>query len=299
MTPRILLTGKNGQVGFELRRALAPLGEVVACDRERCDLANPASIREAIAVVKPAIVVNPAAYTAVDRAEGDEATARTVNGVAPGVIGEEAKKLGALVVHYSTDYVYDGAKTGAYVESDAPNPRSVYGRTKLAGEEALRASGADALIFRTSWVFGVHGHNFVKTILRLARDREELKIVADQFGAPTAASLIADVTAQVLGGAIRGKSAPTGVYHLAAAGKTSWHAYAVEIVRLAAAAGFPLRCGGDSIQAIPTEAYPLPAPRPANSELSTARLREAFGLTLPDWSAPLAHAMGPIVAMAR
>ena len=196
---KILLTGKNGQVGFELQRALAPLGEVVAVDQHECDLSNPDAIRQLVAKVAPQVIINPAAYTAVDKAESEQQLAQAINGTAPGVFGEEAARLGALVIHYSTDYVFDGCASGAYLESDTPNPQSVYGKTKLAGEKALQASGADHLIFRTSWVFGAHGANFAKTMLRLAAEREGLKIVADQFGAPTSAALLADVTAQVLG----------------------------------------------------------------------------------------------------
>jgi dTDP-4-dehydrorhamnose reductase len=182
---KILLTGKNGQVGFELQRALAPLGEVVAVDHRECDLANPDAIRKLMAEVGPQVIINPAAYTAVDKAESEPELAQAINGVAPGIFGEEAKRLGALVVHYSTDYVFDGARDGEYTEQDKTSPQSVYGQTKLAGEQALLTSGADCLIFRTSWVFGAHGANFAKTMLRLAGERDTLKIVADQFGAPT------------------------------------------------------------------------------------------------------------------
>lgn len=286
MTPKILLTGRKGQVGFELQRSLAPLGEVIALDRSRCDLVDPESLRAAIRKIRPSIIVNPAAYTAVDKAEADEVTAQAVNGDAPGIIGEEAAKLGALVIHYSTDYVFDGTKTGAYVETDTTNPLSVYGRTKLAGENALIASGARHLIFRTSWVFGAHGANFLKTILRLAREREELRIVADQFGAPTGAAFIADVTAQVLGQFLRSSGRvdfPMGVFHLAAAGKTSWHGYACHTVAIAHKLGMFLAAMPDRILPIPASAYPLPAARPANSLLSTEKLQKAFGVIPPPW----------------
>lgn len=217
---RILITGKNGQVGFELQRSLAPLGDIVAVDHLDCDLSDPAAIRKLVSDVAPQVIVNPAAYTAVDKAESDPQLAQAVNGTAPGVFGEEAARLGALVVHYSTDYVFDGTMSGAYRESDPPNPQSVYGRTKRMGEQALQASGADHLIFRTSWVFGAHGTNFAKTMLRLAAEREGLKVVADQFGAPTSAALLADVTAQVLGQYKRlGRTGfPFGLYHLVASG---------------------------------------------------------------------------------
>ena len=290
---KFLLTGKNGQVGFELQRALAPLGEVVAVDRSACDLADPDVIRALIAGQRPDVIVNPAAYTAVDRAESDETAAHAINAIAPGVIGEAARAIGAVVVHYSTDYVFDGTGEGAYRESDTPNPQSVYGRTKLAGEQALQASGADHLIFRTSWVFGAHGGNFAKTMLRLASERDVLKVVADQYGAPTPAALLADATAQVLGRLQReGRNGfPFGLYHLVADGVTTWHAYAQAVVSAAAAAGKPLKIAAADIEAIPTSAYPVPAPRPANSRLNTDQFRQAFGLRLPPWEEGLAHVL--------
>ena len=293
---RILLTGKNGQVGFELQRALAPLGEIVAADQSDCNLADEAALRRLVSGTRPDIIVNPAAHTAVDKAESEPALAQAINGAAPGIFGEEAAKLGALVVHYSTDYVFDGRKDGWYGEDDAPNPQSVYGKTKLAGEQALAASGAKHLIFRTSWVFGAHGVNFAKTMLRLATERPGLKVVADQFGAPTSAALIADVTAQILGQYIRKcrhaeTDFPFGVYHLVAGGRTHWQEYAQAVVQAAQAAGKPLRMGPGDVQAITTAEYPLPAPRPANSCLDTTRLRETFGLCLPDWKSGLTHVM--------
>jgi dTDP-4-dehydrorhamnose reductase len=291
---RILLTGKNGQVGFELQRALAPLGEIVAVDQSDCDLADAAAIRRLVAATQPGIIVNPAAYTAVDKAESEPALAQAINGAAPGILGEEAKKLDALVVHYSTDYIFDGRKAGGYAEDDAPNPQSVYGKTKLAGEQALAASGARYLIFRTSWVFGAHGANFAKTMLRLAAERDSLKVVADQFGAPTSAALIADVTAQVLGQYLcrhANQCFPCGLYHLAAAGRTNWHEYAQAVVQAALAAGKPLRLRPDDVRAITTAEYPSPAPRPANSCFDTTRLRNTFGLCLPDWRQGLEHVM--------
>ena len=296
---KILLTGCNGQVGFELQRSLAPLGEVIALDRSRCDLADPESLRTAIRAARHDIIVNPAAYTAVDKAESDEATAHAVNAIAPGIIGEEAAKLGALVIHYSTDYVFDGTKTGAYVETDPTNPLSVYGRTKLEGEQALAASGARHLIFRTSWVFGAHGANFLKTILRLAREREELRIVADQFGAPTGAALIADVTAQVLGQYLRSErkeNFPSGIFHLAAAGRTSWHGYAMHVAETALRLGIALKTCPEAIQPIPASAYPVPAARPANSSLCTKKLETDFGLVLPDWRGGVDRVMSLLVS---
>jgi dTDP-4-dehydrorhamnose reductase len=298
---KILLTGKNGQVGFELQRSLAPLGEIVPVDQADCDLSNPDAIRQLVQTVKPDIIVNPAAHTAVDKAESEPALAQAINGVAPGIFGEEAAKLGALVVHYSTDYVFEGSKAGFYTEDDIPNPQSVYGKTKYAGEQALAASGARHLTFRTSWVFGAHGANFAKTMLRLAGEREGMKVVADQFGAPTSAALLADVTAQILGRYLhssRPASAdfPYGLYHLVAGGRTNWHEYAQAVVMAAQAAGRPLKLGPDDIQAITTAEYPLPAPRPANSCLDTTRLRETFRLTLPGWRQGLQHVMTQLLS---
>jgi dTDP-4-dehydrorhamnose reductase len=291
---KILLTGSNGQVGFELCRALAPLGEVIALDRSRCDLGTPESLRTAIHEIRPDIIVNPAAYTAVDKAESDQATAHAVNAIAPGILGEEAAKLGALVIHYSTDYVFDGSKVGAYVESDTTNPLSVYGRTKLEGEQALAASGARHLIFRTSWVFGVQGANFPKTILRLAREREELRIVADQVGAPTGAALISDVTALVLSQYLRSEQKenfPVGLFHLAASGSTSWYEYAQFIVRKALEAEAALKVVPDKIHPIPSSAYPVPASRPGNSRLDCSLLERAFGICLPRWEGGVEHVL--------
>jgi dTDP-4-dehydrorhamnose reductase len=284
--PTLLVTGANGQVGFELRRSLAPLGRVVALDRAGCDLSNAAQLREIVASLRPDVIVNAAAYTAVDKAETDAGTAHAINGIAPGVLAEQARALGSLLVHYSTDYVFDGRKSGAYVETDAVDPQSVYGKSKLAGEQAIAASGATALVLRTCWVAGAHGGNFAKTMLKLGRERDALRVIADQFGAPTTAALIADVTAQIvarhwLNGAR--ERFPGGVYHLAAAGETSWHGYATEVLRTAAARGVELKADPAHIEAIPATAYPLPAPRPSNSRLNTDKLRETFGVHLPDW----------------
>jgi dTDP-4-dehydrorhamnose reductase len=242
-------------------------------------------------------VVNPAAYTAVDRAEAEPERALAINGRAPGVFGEEAAKIGALVIHYSTDYVFDGTRKGAYTEDDRPNPQSVYGRTKLAGEQALQESGARHLIFRTSWVFGAHGANFARTMLRLAAERDAINVVADQFGAPTSAALLADVTAQILGRYWRegDRGFPFGLYHLVAGGETSWHEYARTVVRAANAAGQSLKLAPENILPIATSAYPLPAPRPANSRLDTSRLKTTFGLHLPDWQHGLDHVLQQIL----
>ncbi len=294
---KILLTGKNGQVGFELQRALAPLGEVIAVDQQDCDLASPDAIRRLVAEVAPQVIVNPAAYTAVDKAESEPHLALAINGTAPGILGEEAARLGALVIHYSTDYVFDGSMPGAYLETDAPNPQSVYGKTKLAGEKALQASGADHLIFRTSWVFGAHGANFAKTMLRLAGERDALKVVADQFGAPTSAALLADVTARAVERYQRqGREAyPFGLYHLVAEGCTTWHEYAQTVIRAAQQAGRQLMLTADDVLPISTADYPLPAPRPYNSRLDTSRLRQTFGLELPPWQSGLDHVLQQIL----
>src|SRR5471032_1299084 len=284
--PKILITGKNGQVGFELQRSLSVLGEIVAVDVADCDLSNPEAIRELVREVQPDIIVHPAAYTAVDKAESETDLAQTINATAPGVLAEEAARLGALIVHYSTDYVFDGTKASVYTENDAPNPQSVYGKTKLAGEAAVAAANPQHVILRTSWVFGAHGANFLKTMLRLAKERDALKIVADQFGAPTSAALLADVTAQVVAQYLRAPDRaafPFGLYHLVSQGETSWHGYAHYVVEAARRYGWQLNVR--DIAPIPTSAYPLPAPRPANSRLSTAKLQQAFGLTLPTWQA--------------
>jgi dTDP-4-dehydrorhamnose reductase len=283
--PRFFITGANGQLGFELQRVLAPLGEVTACGRDACDLSNPDSIRAAVRAAKPDVIFSAGAYTAVDQAESEPELAHAVNGDAPGILGEEASKLGALVIHYSTDYVFDGTKIAAYSEEDVTNPLGVYGKTKLEGENALAASGADHLIFRTSWVFGAHGKNFIKTILRLAASRDELRIVADQVGAPTGAALLADASAHIAMRYLRDGSQnfPFGLYHLAAAGETSWHGFAQHIVAKAAAANAPLQAKINRIHPIPAAEYPTPAARPANSRLDTSNFRAAFGLYLPDW----------------
>ncbi|MDR3054910.1 MAG: dTDP-4-dehydrorhamnose reductase [Zoogloeaceae bacterium] len=285
MNTPILLLGCNGQLGFELQRALAPLGQVIALDHHACDLSDPAALRRQITEHRPGIIVNAAAYTAVDRAESEPEMANAVNALAPGVLGEAAARAGALIVHYSTDYVFDGQSAEPYQESDAPNPLNVYGQSKLAGEQALRASGAKHLIFRTSWVFGAHGNNFVKTMLRLATERETLNVVADQYGAPTSAALLAEVTAQILTQYRPAEQFPFGLYHLTASGATNWHAYAARVIAAARGAGRPLKLAADGLNAIPASAYPLPAARPANSRLDCSLLQRAFGLQLPSWQA--------------
>jgi dTDP-4-dehydrorhamnose reductase len=280
----ILVTGANGQVGFELQRSLAPLGTVTAVTRAGMDLANEASILSVLEEHKPSIVVNPAAYTAVDRAESEREQAMAVNAVAPGVLARWAADHGAYLVHYSTDYVFDGKKADAYVETDPVNPQSVYGESKWLGEEAVRSSGARHVILRTSWVYSHHGNNFLKTILRLAQERSSLNIVADQIGAPTSAALIADVTR----GVVEFAGAPeapdvSGTYHLSAQGATSWHGYAAHIVREALARNVKLALTLDALKPIPTADYPTPAKRPQNSRLNCARLIDRFDLSLPVW----------------
>ena len=295
---RILLTGKHGQVGFELQRALAPLGEVCAVDYTECDLADASALCELVRSVKPDLIVNSAAYTAVDKAESEPELAHAVNAVAPGVLGEEAAKRGAWVVHYSTDYVFDGVKPSAYTEDDFTNPLNVYGRTKRDGEIALQASGARYLIFRTSWVVGAHGNNFAKTILRLAGERESLNVVGDQYGAPTSAALLADVTALLVRQKQRegGDTFPFGSYHLAAGGETTWYDYARFVVSEAGAAGRPLMLTPDAIRAIPSSEYPKVAERPANSRLATGKLCKTFDLELPDWRSGVRHILQQILA---
>lgn len=282
--PRILVTGKDGQVGFELERALRPFGNVTAVGRAECDLRSAEAIKAMFAEVDPDIVVNPAAYTAVDKAESDAATAHAVNAAAAGLMAEECARRGAFLVHYSTDYVFDGKKDGRYAEDDASAPQSVYGKSKLAGEEAIRMAGARHVILRTSWVFGVHGNNFLKTILRLARERDSLRIVADQFGAPTSARLIAGTTAVIVQRFLdSGDFAAYGTYHLAAGGATSWHGYAQFVAETALSMGMLLKAVPSAILPIGTDDYPLPAPRPANSQLDTTKLQSAFGIDLPHW----------------
>ena len=287
---RILVTGGNGQVGWELRRALAPLGEVVAPGRELLDLARPQTLHSAIAQLRPALIVNPAAYTAVDKAEAEPELARLVNGEAPGVLAEAAARLKIPLIHYSTDYVFDGRLGRAYRETDTPNPQSVYGATKQAGEEAIAAVGGRFLILRTSWVYGLRGKNFLLTMLRLGREREEVGVVSDQFGAPTWSRLIAEASAHLAGSWLRGDEAGRaklesgwGTYHLCAGGHTSWHGFTAAIfAHLQRTEGRAAR-----LKAIATADYPTPAQRPANSRLDCAKLRSAFELELPDWQAGL------------
>jgi dTDP-4-dehydrorhamnose reductase len=293
---KILVTGKNGQVGFELLRALAPLGEVVAVDHTECDLADADAVRALVRRVAPDVIVNPAAYTAVDKAESDQETAFAVNAQAPGVLGEEAARLGALVVHYSTDYVFDGNKDGSYSETDQPDPQSVYGSTKYAGERALAEANPRHLVLRTSWVVGAHGGNFAKTMLRLAGERERLTVVADQFGAPTSAALLADLTAQLVRQYQRegADTFPYGTYHVSATGETSWCDYARFVIQEALDAGKSLKAGPDAVAPLTTADYPTPAKRPANSRLDTTHFRTTFNLRLPPWQEGVRHVLQQI-----
>lgn len=295
---KILLLGKDGQVGWELQRALAPLGEMVACGHGEADFENLDALRKLVRGESPHIIVNAAAYTAVDKAESEPERAHKINAEAVGLLAEECKRLNAWLIHYSTDYVFDGTKPGFYTEDDAPNPASVYGRTKLQGEQAIRDSGCQHLIFRTSWVYAALGANFAKTMLRLAKERDELKVVSDQHGAPTSAELIADVTALCL---YRLQNDPllaataSGTYHLVAAGETSWHGYAQCLIAEGNRLNMSLRITADKILPITTSEYPLPAKRPANSRLGTAKLQKTFGVVLPDWKVGVARLVREIV----
>lgn len=279
--PKILLFGKVGQVGWELRRTLAPLGPVVCVDYPDVDFTAPDSIRRHIAAAAPDIIINAAAYTAVDKAESETALATQINAEAPGIMADEAAQRGALLVHYSTDYVFDGSKTTPYVEEDAPNPLGAYGRTKLAGDEAIRQSGCPHLIFRLCWVYGARGANFLLTMQRLAREREKLRVVADQVGCPTWSRMIAETTAHALRQVRNPDDARrlSGTYHLCASGQTSWHGFAQAIIDLMPAES--RRCR--EVEAITSAEYPTPTQRPAYSVLSAAKLERVFGLRLPDW----------------
>lgn len=284
---KILLLGKGGQVGWELQRALAPLGELVALDFDSSeglcgDFSQPDAVAATVRRLAPDLIVNAAAHTAVDRAESEPDLARLINAVTPGRIAQEARALGAHLVHYSTDYVFDGSGDAARAEDAPTNPLSVYGRTKLEGEQAIAASGATHLILRTSWVYAARGGNFARTMLRLAKERDRLTVIADQIGAPTGAELLADVTAHAVR-TLRVRPELSGLYHCVAAGETSWHGYARHVIARARTAGQDIRVADEAIVPIPTTDYPTPAARPLNSRLDTRRLCETFGLVLPHW----------------
>ena len=294
--PNILLTGVNGQVGYELQRSLSSLGKVHALDRSQLDLSNPDNIRQVVQSIKPDLIVNPAAYTAVDKAESEPELANAINAIAPRILAEEAQKLGIAMVHYSTDYVYDGTKQSPYIETDATNPLSIYGKTKLAGEDAILATGVPHLILRTSWVYGARGKNFMNTIIRLASERESLSIVADQFGAPTSSRGIAVATVNALANWSDDKS---GIYHLTCGGSTSWHGFTQAIVEeyelLRESRNWPaLKASVGNILPITTADYPTPAARPANSTLNCNKLSTTFRLDLPDWRMALEQVMAEL-----
>jgi dTDP-4-dehydrorhamnose reductase len=279
--PRILLFGKIGQVGWELRRTLAPLSQLTCVDYPDVDFTNPDSIRRWIREIAPQVVINAAAYTAVDKAETETALAMKINGEAPGIMAEECRRLGALLVHYSTDYVFDGAKNTPYVEDDPTAPLSAYGRTKLAGDTAIQQAGCDHLIFRLCWVYGARGANFMLTMMRLAREREKLRVVADQTGCPTWSRMIAETTALALARVAKPEMARahSGIYHLCSTGQTSWHGFASAII--GAMPESERKCR--EVEAIPASEYPTPTKRPAYSVMSCAKLERTFGLALPDW----------------
>lgn len=287
---KILLIGKNGQVGWELQRSLAPLAELIALDRHSTDLCGDLSNLQGLAAtvqrVRPDVIVNAAAHTAVDKAESEPALARTLNALAPSVLAQEAARLGALLVHYSTDYVFDGSGTRPWTEADTPAPLSVYGQTKLEGEQLIQAAGSRHLIFRTSWVYAARGGNFAKTMLRLAQERERLTVIDDQFGAPTGAELLADVSAHAIRQVLQ-RPADAGLYHLVASGETSWHGYAKHVLAQAERSqeqgNSAIKIIAKAVDPVPTSAFPTPAKRPANSRLDTTKLQTTFGLNLPPW----------------
>ncbi|MBU0587263.1 MAG: dTDP-4-dehydrorhamnose reductase [Gammaproteobacteria bacterium] len=298
---KILLFGKGGQLGWELQRSLAPLGELVALDfdsEEHCgDFTNPAGLAATVRDVRPDVIVNAAAHTAVDKAESEPDLARTINATAPGILAHAALQLGAWLVHYSTDYVFDGSGSRPWVEEDVPAPLSVYGKTKLEGEQAIQSSGCQHLIFRTSWVYAARGGNFAKTMLRLAKERDRLTVIDDQIGAPTGAELLSDVTAHALRAVAGLERRPelAGLYHVAAGGETSWHGYARSLLETAQKAGVLFKTTPDQVEPIPSSSFPTPAQRPLNSRLATHKLQNAFGLHLPPWQAGVTRMLSEIL----
>lgn len=295
---KILLFGKGGQVGWELQRSLAPLGELVALDsdsRNLCgDFTNLEGIAQTVRAVAPDIIVNAAAHTAVDKAENESDLARTINTLAPGVLAQEAKRSGAWLIHFSTDYVFDGSGDKPWLESDPTSPLSVYGKTKLEGEDAIRTTGCQHLIFRTSWVYAARGGNFAKTMLKLAQERDSLTVINDQIGAPTGADLLADVTAHAIRTALA-RPDVGGLYHLVAEGETSWHGYASFVIDFARQAGIDIKVAQEAIQAVPTSAFPTAAKRPLNSRLDTHKLQNTFDLNLPNWQNGVARMLTEIL----
>ena len=289
---KILLFGKSGQVGWELQRSLAPLGELVALgthSQDLCgDFTNLEGIAQTVRAVAPDIIVNAAAYTAVDKAESEPELARTINALAPGVLAKEAKRSGAWLIHYSTDYVFDGSGDTPWLETDPTGPLSVYGNSKLEGEEAIRATGCRHLIFRTSWVYAARGGNFAKTMLRLAQERDSLSVINDQTGAPTGADLLADVTAHAIRAALQ-RPEVSGLYHLVAGGETTWHGYANFIIDFARQFGIEIKVVPEAIQPVPTNAFPTAARRPLNSRMNARKLQNTFGLDLPHWQTGVAR----------
>jgi len=296
---KILLLGKNGQVGWELQRSLAPLGELVALDRHSqdfCgDLANLQGLAETVRAVRPDVIVNAAAHTAVDKAESEPDLARTLNATAPGVLAQEAHQLGAWLVHYSTDYVFDGSGSQPWKETDTPAPLNIYGQTKLEGEQLIAKHCPKHLIFRTSWVYAARGGNFAKTMLRLAQERERLTVIDDQWGAPTGADLIADITAHAIRH-LRQRPQDAGLYHLVAGGETNWHQYAKYVLAQAQQAQAATNIKATEVAPVPTSAFPTPARRPHNSRLDTAPLQATFGLTLPHWQQGVARMLTEVLA---
>ena len=297
---KILLLGKNGQVGWELQRALAPLGELVALDFDSpgplgADFSSPESLAATVRAVAPDIIVNAAAHTAVDKAESEPALAFAINAAAPGVLAREAAACGAWLMHYSTDYVFDGSGSAPWVEDSPTGPLSIYGQTKLDGEQAIRASGCRHLIFRTSWVYAARGGNFAKTMLRLAGERDRLTVIDDQIGAPTGADLLADLTAHALR-TVASRPELAGTYHAVASGETSWHGYARHVIEFARATGQPVKVQGDAIAPVPTSAFPTPARRPGNSRMDTTKFRQCFGLALPTWQSGVDRMLTEILA---
>ena len=289
---KILLFGKGGQVGWELQRSLAPLGELIALDNDSKDYCgnfeNLDGIAETVRIIAPDVIVNAAAHTAVDKAESEPEFVRTINALAPSVLAKEAKRCNAWLVHYSTDYVFDGSGSQAWLETDTPAPLSVYGATKLEGEQAIIASGCQHLIFRTSWVYAARGANFAKTMLRLGSERDRLTVINDQIGAPTGADLLADVTAHAIR-AVQQQPELAGLYHLVASGETSWHEYARFVLNFARNAGIEISVADSAIEPVPTTAFPTPATRPLNSRLNTNKLCDSFNLVLPHWQTGVAR----------